>query len=434
MPLFQNRSEAGRILAERLGPYVRDSNVLVLGLPRGGVPVAFQVACVLQAELDVFLVRKLGMPGEEELAIGALASGGVRVLNRELIDHLRVSEDVINRLTEREERELERREELYREGRPAIPVQGRTVVVVDDGLATGASMLAASRALRLQGAKKIIVAVPVAARQTCDQLRQEVDEIVCAETPHPFAAVGIWYEDFSQTTDDEVRELLEQAAAGTPGKSREERSIQIPPIGLTGDLVVPVDARAVVLFAHGSGSSRFSSRNRFVAEALHRNGLATLLLDLLTSDEEKADLRTGHLRFDIQLLAGRLVQATEWLRDNPETSSFRIGYFGASTGGGAALVAAAEMPESVAAVVSRGGRPDLAGEALDNVKAPTLLIVGGHDQQVIDLNKTALEQLRCEKKLEIIPGATHLFEEAGALEQVARLASDWFQRHLLASV
>ncbi len=217
MPLFQNRSEAGRVLAERVRPYVRDPDVLVLALPRGGVPVAFEVARALGAELDVFLVRKLGMPGEEELAIGAIASGGIRVLNRELIDHLHVSEDVIDRATEREARELERREELYREGRPAIPVHGRTVVVVDDGLATGASMLAASRALRSQGAKKIIVAVPVAARQTCDQLRREVDEIVCAETPQPFAAVGIWYEDFSQTTDEEVRELLEQAA-DAPGR------------------------------------------------------------------------------------------------------------------------------------------------------------------------------------------------------------------------
>ncbi len=221
-------------------------------------------------------------------------------------------------------------------------------------------------------------------------------------------------------------------AAGS-SKSLDERPVRIPPVGLNGDLIVPAGAAAVVLFAHGSGSSRFSSRNRFVAGALQRSGLATLLLDLLTADEEKVDLHTAHLRFDIGLLAGRVVQATEWLRDNAETRTFRIGYFGASTGAGAALVAAAKMPEAVAAIVSRGGRPDLAGKALENVKAPTLLIVGGHDQQVIELNETALKQLRCEKKLEIIAGATHLFEEPGALEEVARLASAWFQRHLLTS-
>jgi putative phosphoribosyl transferase len=212
MSLFINRIEAGRALAERVKASVKDANILVLALPRGGVPVGFEVARALHADLDVFLVRKLGMPGEEELAIGAIASGGVRVLNHELIQYLRVPDSVIEELTEREQRELERRERLYRDDRPSLAVKDRTVVLVDDGLATGASMLAASRALRPQGARRIIVAVPVAAHQTCDELRKEVDEVICAATPHPFGAVGIWYEDFSQTTDDEVRELLEEAA------------------------------------------------------------------------------------------------------------------------------------------------------------------------------------------------------------------------------
>jgi predicted phosphoribosyltransferase len=212
MPLFRDRREAGRVLAEKLVPIVRDPGALVLALPRGGVPVGFEVARALPAELDVFLVRKLGVPGEEELAIGAIASGGIRVLNQELIDYLRVPEVLVEQLTVREQQELERRERLYREGRPPIPVRNRTVVLVDDGLATGASMLAASRALRPQGASRIIAGVPVAARQTCEELSKEIDEMVCAATPHPFAAVGIWYEDFSQTTDEEVRELLEQAA------------------------------------------------------------------------------------------------------------------------------------------------------------------------------------------------------------------------------
>ena len=210
------------------------------------------------------------------------------------------------------------------------------------------------------------------------------------------------------------------------------RPIKIPPIGLDGDLVVPPGAKAVVVFAHGSGSSRFSSRNRRVAGALHQKRLATLLMDLLTADEETLDLRTAHLRFDIALLAERLIQATEWLRNDSETGALRVGYFGASTGAGAALVAAAEVP-NVTAVVSRGGRPDLAGKALRSVKAPTLLIVGSRDEHVLELNQAALAQLQCEKKLEIIPGATHLFEEAGALDEVARLASAWFEDHLLGS-
>ena len=208
---FQNRADAGRILAGRLKSAVADKDVLVLALPRGGVPVGFEVARALGVPLDVFLVRKLGMPGEEELAIGAIASGGVRVLNRDLIQYLRVSDNVIEELTEREQRELERRERSYREGRPPLAVKDRAVVLVDDGLATGASMLAAARALRQQAARRIIVAVPVAARQTCEELSKEVDQIICAETPYPFSAVGTWYEDFAQTTDEDVRKLLEEA-------------------------------------------------------------------------------------------------------------------------------------------------------------------------------------------------------------------------------
>lgn len=209
-----------------------------------------------------------------------------------------------------------------------------------------------------------------------------------------------------------------------------ERTIQIPPSGVAGDLVIPVNARGVVIFAHGSGSSRLSSRNKFVAGVLQQADLATLLLDLLTADEEQIDFRTRHLRFDIDLLASRLIQATSWVANDPQIGRLPAGYFGASTGAAAALIAAAQAPEPIRAIVSRGGRPDLAGTALPKVKAPTLLIVGGDDSPVIELNEKALNELRCEKKLEIVPGATHLFEEPGTLEQVAGLASNWFQHHL----
>jgi dienelactone hydrolase len=206
--------------------------------------------------------------------------------------------------------------------------------------------------------------------------------------------------------------------------------IAIGPITLEGDLAIPDGAAAIVLFAHGSGSSRHSPRNRFVAGKLREWGLATLLMDLLTPEEEAVDVHTAHLRFDIGLLAERLVGATDWLGQEPATRGLRAGYFGASTGGGAALVAAAERPDAVGAVVSRGGRPDLAGPALARVKAPTLLIVGGNDVPVIGMNQQALAQLRCEKRLEIVPGATHLFEEPGALEEVARLTGRWLRDHL----
>jgi putative phosphoribosyl transferase len=200
---------------------------------------------------------------------------------------------------------------------------------------------------------------------------------------------------------------------------------------LAANWSVPEGARGAVLFAHGSGSSRHSSRNRYVAGVLQRAGLATLLLDLLTAEEEEEERDTGHLRFDIGLLAGRLAGATEWLRGRPEAAGLPVGYFGASTGAAAALCAAARLPGEVAAVVSRGGRPDLAGDNLSRVQAPTLLLVGGDDVPVIGLNRKALARLAApEKELVIVPGATHLFEEPGTLEEVARLAADWFGRHL----
>ena len=213
----------------------------------------------------------------------------------------------------------------------------------------------------------------------------------------------------------------------------EERLVQVPAgtVTLEGNLTLPEEAQAIVLFAHGSGSSRHSPRNRYVARVLNEAKLATLLIDLLTLHEEVIDTRTAHLRFGIDLLAERLVDATDWLTQFPDTKHLPIGYFGASTGAAAALAAAAVRPDVVGAVVSRGGRPDLAGSALPRVRAPTLLIVGGDDGQVIELNRAALAQLCCEKQLVIVPAATHLFEEPGALDEVARLARDWFQRYLI---
>ncbi|MGE5278202.1 MAG: dienelactone hydrolase family protein [Acidobacteriota bacterium] len=218
----------------------------------------------------------------------------------------------------------------------------------------------------------------------------------------------------------------------TETEKSEEKEVRVAAgkVSIEGNLVVPEGATGIVAFAHGSGSSRFSPRNRRVARELNERGLATLLIDLLTPEEEAVDVETAELRFDIGLLAERLAGATDWLARQPSTRELRLGYFGASTGAAAALVAAALRPKSIAAVVSRGGRPDLADEALPRVKAPTLLIVGGDDIPVIAMNREAIARLTCEKKLEIVPGASHLFEEPGTLDAVARLAGDWFLAHL----
>ncbi|HEX6546882.1 MAG TPA: phosphoribosyltransferase [Bryobacteraceae bacterium] len=211
-PIFQDRTDAGRKLAEQIRHLVHDSDVLVLALPRGGVPIGYEVAQALHAELDVFVVRKLGLPDRPELAVGAIASGGVRVLNEALVKDLGLSSALIERLTAREATELQRREDLYRQGRTALPISDRVVILVDDGLATGASMTAAMKALRLKKPKRVIVGVPVGAEKTCEDLRRDADVVVCVCTPEPFLAVSMWYEDFAQTTDEEVQQLLRKAA------------------------------------------------------------------------------------------------------------------------------------------------------------------------------------------------------------------------------
>ncbi len=437
-PPFEDREDAGRKLAERLSRY-RDERPVVFALPRGGVPVGYEISRSLGVPLEVLVARKLGAPGQPEFGIGAVAPDGVRVLNEEVVRRIGIPDEYIERITERETAEVERRLKHFRGDRPEPDVRGRTTILVDDGLATGVTARAAIEALRRRQPRRLVLAAPVCAAQTAELLAPEVDELVCLEAPPDLGAIGFWYRDFAQTPDEEVIELLERArrterGAAAPEEPRlaPERQVKIPvgPLELEGNLDVPEGARGIVLFAHGSGSGRNSPRNRYVAGVLREAGLATLLMDLLTTEEEEADLRTGHLRFDIGLLAQRLAGATDWLTENPLTRNLRIGYFGASTGAGAALVAAAKRQEAVGAVVSRGGRPDLAGDALPLVRAPTLLIIGGDDVPVIRMNREAFARISAQKRLEIIPGATHLFEEPGTLEEVARLAAVWFVRHL----
>ncbi|MBM4796576.1 phosphoribosyltransferase [Streptomyces sioyaensis] len=438
--LFTDRADAGCRLAEALR-HLEGEDPVVLGLPRGGVPVAFQVARALHAPLDVIVVRKLGVPYQRELGFGAIGEGGVRVISDDIVRRGRLKESDLASVEHAEAAELARQAERFRAGRQRLPLHGRTVIVVDDGVATGATAAAACEVARAQGAARVVLAVPVAPPDAAERLRTALDEFVCLSTPFAFSAVGEWYRDFSQTPDDEVVSLLAQAAdgseesAGTPeGPAADEDveqevAIDAAGVRLTGDLMVPAGAGAVVMFAHGSGSSRHSPRNRLVAAALNDAGLGTLLFDLLTPAEENNRAKV----FDIETLAGRLADATGWLRGR---TAGPVGYFGASTGAAAALRAAAGSGPGadVGAVVSRGGRPDLAGPHLSGVRAPTLLIVGGNDTMVIELNRAAQTALRCENQLEIVPGATHLFEEPGALQQVADLARDWFLTHLVKQV
>jgi putative phosphoribosyl transferase len=426
--LFVDRADAGRHLAQRLR-HLRGADVAVLGLPRGGVPVAFEVAEDLHAPLDVIVVRKLGVPFQPEYGFGAIGEGAVRVVDDYVVRQTRLTGPQIGEVEARERALLDRRVNQLRGDHPPVPLAGRTVIIVDDGIATGSTARAACLVARARGANRVIIAVPVGSVEGTATARRDADEVVCLHTLERFYAIGEWYGDFGQVTDEEVAILLRKAAldeSGTTDPDPAEVVLNIGGARLPGTLVVPDRAGGLVVFAHGSGSSRHSPRNRFVAAALNRAGLGTLLVDLLTGNEE---LSRSYV-FNVPLLAARLAGITGWLRSEAATAAIPLGYFGASTGAGAALWAAgASPPLPVAAIVSRGGRPDLAGRRLAHVRAPTLLVVGGADQLVLDLNLQAQQQLTCENRLEVIPGATHLFEELGALEQVADLARDWFTSH-----
>ncbi|GAA2089706.1 phosphoribosyltransferase family protein [Kitasatospora saccharophila] len=416
---FTDRTDAGRRLAETLlaaAPELRGA--VVVALPRGGVPVAAPVAAALGAELDVCVVRKVGVPGQSEVAMGAVGEDGARVVNQQVVDAAGVTPEAFAAVEARERAELARRAAAYRRGRPPVPLAGRTVLVVDDGVATGSSALAACRIVRARGAARVVLAVPVAPPDWAGRLGDAADAYLAVRTPEGFRAVGESYRDFRQTTDAEVLAALELPRE--PGATGYELPLAAGP----AELAVPADPLGVVLFAHGSGSGRGSPRNRAVAERLRRAGLATVLFDLLTPGEAAEPWKV----FDPGLLGGRLAGATAAVRRHHALAGLPYGWFGASTGAAAALRAAAEPVAGPAAVVARGGRPDLARARLPLVTTPVLLIVGGADAEVVELNRRARAELRGESALQVVPGAGHLFEEPGALAAVADLAAHWFVR------
>ncbi|HEX5306951.1 MAG TPA: phosphoribosyltransferase family protein [Dyella sp.] len=422
---FNDRADAGDQLARALRIY-RGQHPLVLAIPRGGVPIGRVVADALGGELDVVLVRKLGAPGNPEYAIGAIDEQG-RVALTEQAGAAGADAAYVQREAAEQLALIRARRARYRPHGAPIEVAGRLVIVVDDGLATGATMRAALASVRARRPARLVCAVPVAAPRSLTELDGLADEVVCLVAPRGFQAVGQFYQDFQAVPDEEVMRLLEASAGSSADGTPRSVQLQVDGVTLQGDLTVPPHARGLVIFAHGSGSSRLSPRSRAVASVLHRGALATLLFDLLTPAED-ADRRK---RFNVPLLAARLGQAVSWARSVPELHTLPVGLFGASTGAAAALTVAARQPDDVSAVVSRGGRVDLAGaDVAERVAVPTLLIVGAADTDVIALNQQVLSQLHGIAELVLVPRATHLFEEAGALERVAALASGWFKRWL----
>ena len=448
-PLFRDRDHAGRVLGLSLDALANRPDVLVLALPRGGVPVARRVADAIDAPLEVVVARKLGVPGIGEVAFGAIAEGRDRIVEDAVGWYLGVPRHVLARIAKRERVEIVRQRRLFRFGYPLPDLRDRTVVLVDDGLATGATLRAAAFTLRHHRPARLIAAVPVASAASCKDVGAVVDDLIVAATPDPFGTVSAWYEDFSPVDDSDVLRLLgrrpyvaaPEDACGTEGDAEYEVSIPIADagVGITGDLGMPnavpggvrahpgAASRGLVILVHGGGSTRHSYRNRYLAARLRMEGWTTLRLDLLLEHEQTLDA-DGALRFDVRLLAGRVVAATEWAASANGCGAQRVLLFGASTGAAAALLAAAERPELIAGVVTRGGRVDLAAVALPHVRAPVLMIAGGMDAETLRSNRDALSVLGGEARLTVVRGAGHTFEEPGALGAVSERAVAWLER------
>lgn len=417
---FKNRVDAGQQLAGAL-THVADKNVVVLGLPRGGVPVAYEVASHLHAPLDVLIVRKLGTPGQRELAFGAVGEGGVQVLNDEVVALSGLSDELVSRIAAEQNVEVERRHVVYRNGRPPLDLSGKTALVIDDGLATGASARAACTVARRLGAKRVVLAVPVAPTGWEKDFLDVTDERISLFQSPDFGSVGYFYENFEPISDDTVRALLSYSLHY---QMDEEASIAVGGHrAVKARLRAPLGATGVIVFAHGSGSGRTSPRNVHVASVMHESGLATVLVDLL--DERDDEDRT----FDISFLAERLARVVEWVKQHPVLGLLPLALYGASTGAAAALAVAAN-DHDVRCVISRGGRVDLATDRLEELVQPVLLVVGSRDTVVLDLNRSFCARLGSRCTLHVVEGASHLFEEEGAIQQVARQAIEYLTSHL----
>ncbi|GAB2817471.1 phosphoribosyltransferase family protein [Lentzea nigeriaca] len=426
---FSDRTQAGRLLAGRLG-HLRGQNVVVLAVPRGGVPVAVEVANALDAPLDIVVVRKLGLPFQPETAAGAIGEGGVRVFDRRVQRLSGVTPAELATVEHEQRRELLRGLRRYRHT-PPIRLSGRTAVVVDDGVATGASARAACQVARARGAARVDFATPVCPTDVISLLRQDAEEVVAVTTPPELDAVGRYYDDFRQVNDAEVVRALIPPAAGfpPPGRTARQRPIEVPVgrVRLRGDLAVPEHPIAGVVFAQASAGH--SSRIRHIAAELNRAGVATVLAGLLTHEEELDRAAVS----DVNLLSHRLTAITRWARGETNHRLLPVACFGTGHGAAAALRAAADPMSDLCAVVSLSGRLDLAEPWLGRVRPPTLLVVGSADEQGIAQHERLAPRLRCERRLVVVHRANERFDEPDALDTVARLARDWFTGHLASS-
>ncbi|MGW4370578.1 phosphoribosyltransferase family protein [Nocardia takedensis] len=428
---FEDRRDAGRRLAARL-EHLRGEDLVVLGIPRGGIPVAHAVAVALAAPLDAIIVGELRVPHQPEVGYGALSEDGDAVVDNRIVDRARLTDHEMRHVEQTTRADLLRRVADLRGVRPRLALLDRTALIVDDGIVTGVSMRAACRAARERGARRVVVAVPVAAPYAFPL--PDVDEVVSLLTPAHLGALGHWYRHFDQVTDVEVIDCLRRAARRLPYPAPpfdvdeppplRDEPIRVPTadVAVFGQLTVPADPIGAVVFALASAHARFSPRTRYVAGRLRHARIATVSADLLAPDEH---LRREHV-LAIATLTQRLLETLRWCRGLPELDHLPIGCFGSNTGAAAALLAAGGGAVAVDAVVCQAGRPDLAGPAITEVRAPTLFIVGGLDRGILEANRRAAREMKCRTTVRVLPEASEHCTEPGALTQVADYAEEWF--------
>jgi putative phosphoribosyl transferase len=422
-PRFADRRDAGRRLAAVLGEF-RYQNPVVVGIPRGGMPVAAEIARALGAPLEVIGLCALAPLGDPNCAIGVVAERDISVIDQHAVHELRLGADELDAAVEHARHQLDDQLSRYYPSQRRLAVAERAVLLIDDGLVSSGSVQAAARSLRARGATRIVLAVPVAESKSAIAAREWVDEVVCLQYQREPGALRFWYDDFSRTSEQEVRALVgEHAGAGA-----RDVAIEVAPGAvLSGDLTVPwgAYARGAILLAQGSRSTPLV-RSQSLAAALNKAGLATLLLDLLVPGEQvdPTDM------FDLDVLAQRLVAATNWVRCQPETARLALGYFGTDYGSAAALVAAAKLRAGICAVVSCDGHPDAAQSWLGEIIAPVLAIVSEPDTSVLRRTRDAQRQLRCATELAVVQPPSQAFEGPDAVDRVAGLAIEWFTQHL----
>lgn len=416
-------------MARRLAAQAADLSLddpLIVAQSLDSLPLAYEISQLMDIPLDVVSVRRMGAPFNPEYPIGAVAANGGCWMNDVVIDYLGLGPAELKDWIEFQRQELKVEMSWVRRVLPPLSLVDRTVILVNRGMVSGGATLAALREVRRQSPTRVIVAAPIYSPSSIENIRLETDEWVGGECVTDLNLINEWYRGAPVPSYEVLEEVLAMAAQnGRTEIYGHEVTVEYQEVQLRGLLARPNGQKGWVIFAHGSGSSHRSSRNQQVAERLNQEGFGTLLFDLLTPEEAAVRSQV----FDVQRLSNRLLMATRWLDDHYNEGDLPIGYFGASTGAAAALIAAAELGKRIFAVVSRGGRPDLADDFLVHVKSPTLLIVGGKDETVMALNKMAMQRMgHCE--VMTVAGATHLFEEPGALDQVQDLAADWFSRQL----